>query len=485
MTSPNKKDEGPHRYKCILVMLLAVSLIFDLTACSSDILDINLISSVDSILSGSGSNDTDLSDLDLSMVDDDIEAACAIIAENASEEFRGGYKLTGEFFSWFAGYCGKAAVNAIAEQGNFEDPEVWHRVCGNSIHALMSRYKFDTGKKTEKKLIIAEDTGSDRISLGFTGDLSLAEGISTVEYMDTCENGLADCFSDELLETMRDFDIFVINNEFCYSDRGTALSGKAYTFRAAPERVEELEKIGTDVIALANNHVYDYGKNAFLDTLNTVSEAGYPYIGAGTDLDDAMEAVYYVIGGRKIAILAGTQIERSYEYTKEATASSPGVLKCLEPDNYVKAIEKAKKVSDYVIVMAHWGSEGDKHYGYDQRNLARAFARAGADVIIGGHTHCLQSIEYEEGIPVYYSLGNYWFTVDDKKQKPYNTGLARVVITSAGQIRCSFLPCRFKDNVTSLSTGEEKDRILSYMNGLSETVWLNDNGTVKQKENGG
>ncbi len=52
----------------------------------------------------------------------------------------------------------------------------------------------------------------------------------------------------------------MVNNEYAYSDRGYPLPGKTYTFRAMPTRVQVLQQIGTDVVSLANNHVYDYGK---------------------------------------------------------------------------------------------------------------------------------------------------------------------------------------------------------------------------------
>ncbi len=57
------------------------------------------------------------------------------------------------------------------------------------------------------------------------------------------------------------------------------------------------------------------------------------------------------------------------------------------------------------------GTEGNHSYGADQKELAEAFVSAGADVIIGGHTHCLQGIAYIEDVPVLYSLGNFWFLI--------------------------------------------------------------------------
>ena len=76
-----------------------------------------------------------------------------------------------------------------------------------------------------------------------------------------------------------------------------------------------------------------------------------------------------------------------------------------------------------MIAYPHWGTEGTSVYGLDQRQLAEAFAEAGADVIIGGHTHSLQGIDYIGDVPVFYSLGNFWFN-----GKTIDTGVAQVRI---------------------------------------------------------
>ncbi len=91
------------------------------------------------------------------------------------------------------------------------------------------------------------------------------------------------------------------------------------------------------------------------------------------NLEEAEKIVYFIANGRKIAIVAATQIERSYSYTKEATKDSPGVLKTLKPDKFTEVIRKAKSNSDIVIAYPHWGTEGNHSYGADQKELAEAF----------------------------------------------------------------------------------------------------------------
>ena len=71
---------------------------------------------------------------------------------------------------------------------------------------------------------------------------------------------------------MNQADLCCINNEFTLSDRGEKLAGKAYTFRAKPQNVSYLKEMGADLVTLANNHIYDYGKDAFNDTLDNLSK---------------------------------------------------------------------------------------------------------------------------------------------------------------------------------------------------------------------
>ncbi|MCD7843748.1 MAG: CapA family protein, partial [Clostridiales bacterium] len=126
-------------------------------------------------------------------------------------------------------------------------------------------------------------------TLCFAGDVNLAEGQYTTAALDSY--GLSGCVSETLRGYMTGADIMCLNNEFTYSSRGTPLEGKTYTYRASPSRVSVLEELGVDVAVLANNHIYDYGEEALLDTLDTLDSAGIARIGAGKNLADA-SAIY-------------------------------------------------------------------------------------------------------------------------------------------------------------------------------------------------
>ena len=237
--------------------------------------------------------------------------------------------------------------------------------------------EIEAGKAAETKAALTRvDPGDDGIvRLGFAGDLSLAEGSVTTEKMDSSANGILDCFSPDLVEMMNGFDIFMLNNEFSYSTRGTK-SEKTYTFRADPSRVENLKLLGTDIVLTANNHINDYGPEALCDTLDTLEEAGILYVGAGRNLDEARRIVYYDAGDYRISYVAAMRAEE-YEstiWTATASDSSPGVLGCYDgydSEVFLDTISEARANSDFVIACVHWGYEYVDYYAPEHQELCQ------------------------------------------------------------------------------------------------------------------
>ncbi|MCR5580753.1 MAG: CapA family protein [Pseudobutyrivibrio sp.] len=414
----------------------------------------------------------------------DLSDAWDTILNNSTLAFIGGHPIDESFLAMITSEYGEEVIEEIASYANFETPEIWYQLTGKSIHVLWYEYCMQTGLQSysfDKTYIIDKEDSGD-IVLDFSGDLSFAEGIATTEYMDHQINGVLDCFSSDLIQEMQGADVMLVNNEFAYTDRGSPLIGKAYTFRASPSRVWNLDELGVDIVSLANNHVYDYDEIGFLDTINTLANVSMPYVGAGVNLEEASSPVYFIVGGRKIAIVAATQIERTLNYTKEATGVSPGVMKCLHPEAFCETIREANANADYVIVFPHWGTEGNANYGSDQSALARSFVEAGADVIIGGHTHCLQTIEYMDDVPIYYSLGNYWFSTTGNMPADYDTGLAQIRIKEDGSIDAYFLPCRFSAGITSLLNPEDiaYSNIIDSLNGLSNSATVDGSGHISK-----
>lgn len=328
---------------------------------------------------------------------------------------------------------------------------------------------------------IEEDSNPYNFVLSFAGDINFDENWSTMEYYNTAENGIYDCISPELIQMMRDADILCLNNEFTYSTNGAPLEGKYYTFRAHPSRVDILKELGVDIVSLANNHVYDYGEQSLIDTMATLKQADILYYGAGHNLEEAISPVYFEIQGRTIAYVAASRAEK-YKMTPQATEDSPGILRCYDTELFIQTIKEARENADYVIAYVHWGTENTYELEEVQLTTGKEYLDAGADIVIGAHPHCLQGIEYYNGKPIVYSLGNFWFndrTIDTMLLNIYFYG-----DDTEEFIELEIVPAIQENHVTRIVTEQsEKERIFSFLEDISINVEIDEEGIISEVSN--
>ena len=323
-------------------------------------------------------------------------------------------------------------------------------------------------------------------SLGFAGDINFADDYFPMEHLAELDStDISDGIDQRFIDLMRSMDLMWINNEFCYSDRGEELYGKMYTFRSTPSNVSYLHDLGVDIVGLANNHVFDFGEDAFEDTLTTLENAGIPYVGAGRNIDDAAAPVYLNVGGFTIAYVAASRAEYTI-YTPEATESSPGILWCYDNDRFIESIREAAANADYVIALPHWGVEHSTDLEEEQIDGAHAYIDAGADAVIGAHTHILQGIEYYNGKPILYSLGNFWFDRDT------DTLVAELRFTGdvdpngfasldGANVQLVLHPGTQLDVFTAWAdTPEWRNGIFRYLEEISVNVYIDDDGVVHE-----
>ena len=336
----------------------------------------------------------------------------------------------------------------------------------------------ETELTTEAATTTEPSNDGKPFTLAVAGDISFADNGYTYPNAMSMGYTIEDCFGASLLEKMRVADIFLVNNESCYSDRGSPLNGKLYTFRAATEHAELLHELGVDIACIANNHIWDYGSDAFLDTLETLENIGMPYIGGGHNEEEAYTAYYTEMNGVKLAFLAATRIERVFHERHEASGDDYGICCIFEPDRLVEAIKEADKNADYVIVYAHWGREYTETLEDVQREYAHAFIDAGADIVLGAHPHILQGMEFYDGKPIFYSIGNYWFNL-----KSLDTALLRIEFADGGY-ELYLDPARQSSGVTSEITDKNKRAaFFSHLEDISVNAAIGSDGRVYEKPN--
>ncbi|MCM1143510.1 MAG: CapA family protein [Lachnoclostridium sp.] len=326
-----------------------------------------------------------------------------------------------------------------------------------------------------KNNIYAKETAEeDCVTITFAGDILFDPNYAIMATLQQRGGDISEGIEADLIEEMKSADIMMLNNEFPYSDRGTPTEEKAFTFRAPTSYVSYLDDLGVDIVALANNHAYDYGEEAFLDTLQTLRDADVPYVGAGVDLEEASAPVYFIANNTKIAFLAATQIERlENPDTKGATETTPGVFRCWDPAKLLETVAETKENCDFLIVYVHWGTENQEETDWAQDKQALQLVEAGADLIIGDHPHILQKIDIIDDVPVIYSLGNFWFN-----SRTIDTGMVKVTLSEGKLQSFQFIPCLQSGCRTLLLEGEEKREALDKMQELSEDVQIDEEGFV-------
>lgn len=382
----------------------------------------------------------------------------------------------------FLQYVGKTygadVLDELAEKETYTDG-VWDELTGNSLHVLRSLYREEPTKADNVRLLSAGKRGTRKTTVMiFGGDICFADNYVVMQHLKTTENGLFDCIDPRWADEMRAADIAVLNNEFTISDRGAPLSGKMYTFRADPAHTALYGELGVDFVTLANNHAYDFGRDAFLDTMDSLRENGVDYAGGGRNAAEAQRPFYYLVNGRKIAFVSATRAEKNI-MTPEAGPDSPGVFRCYDPERLKQVLAEAKACSDYVVLFVHWGTEHTDVLEPVQKTTAHAYIDAGADLIVGAHAHQLQGIEFYKGKAIFYNLGNFWF--DDYED--VDTGLVRLELSPDGGEAFRFVPGVQTGCETSYELGTARGReVLDRIAGYLPDIRIDDDGRVTPAE---
>lgn len=318
----------------------------------------------------------------------------------------------------------------------------------------------------------------EMVTMGFTGDILFDTGYAAGDSFRRAGNTAEGVVGQSLLEKMRGVDIMMVNNEFAYSNGGAPTEGKTYTFRANPSTASILNTMGVDIAGIANNHAYDYGPQAFLDTIAALDAVGVEHSGGGVNIEEASHPVYYVTqNGMKIAYISATQIERqSNPDTKGATADSPGVFRCLDDALLLEKVREARAQNAFVVVFIHWGTESTTDIHYLQTEQAKDIAQAGANLIIGTHPHILQKIDYVGGVPVVFSTGNFIFN-----SKTQDSCMIIATLHSNGSTNLQFVPAIQSGCKVNEATGAERTRILNSMAAMSPGITIDGNGYISPK----
>ncbi len=268
----------------------------------------------------------------------------------------------------------------------------------------------------------AEPAANDTVQLVFAGDIMLDElpGEDIQQGKDPFA-AFGDIFASA--------DLAIGNLECVVATVGEKVE-KPFTFRAHPRVLPVLKK-HFGLLSLANNHTGDFGQAAFLEQLDLLQTNKMPYVGGGRDLREARKPFLFESHGLRIAILAYNEFKpRLFE----AGPDWPGVAWSVD-EQVVADLKAARTIhhADLVIPLMHWGWEYEDANDR-QKQLARLMIDNGADVVVGGHPHVTQGVDYYQGKLIVYSLGNFVF--NGFKTPESNMGwVLRLTMNRAGLVK--------------------------------------------------
>lgn len=293
------------------------------------------------------------------------------------------------------------------------------------------------------KYLAEEDT----LTIAFTGDILLDRDVrKCIE-----KNGTDAIFSasiDSLFRTCK----LVVGNLECPATKIQQRVYKRFMFRAEPEWLQTLKKHGITHLNLANNHSIDQGREGLLDTKWNIEQAGMVAVGAGRNMQEAAAPVLLAEQPRRVYLLVSQRLPlENFAYLPDRPCVSQESM-----DSLCMRIRwlKEQEPDCYVIVNVHWGWEHHMEPTLKQRQEAHRMVCAGADLIIGHHTHTLQTVETWQGTPIYYSLGNFIFDLDN----PINTRTCVVkVLMTKDSVTINALPVEIRQCVPYVLRSEDQE----------------------------
>lgn len=199
-------------------------------------------------------------------------------------------------------------------------------------------------------------------------------------------------------------DLAVVNLEGPAPDHFT-YHPHGLVFSFDPRMLKGLTWAGIDAVSLANNHIRNAGGTGVVETVANLDALGIKHAGAGKTLIAARRPAWLTAGGKRIAILAYNSIGGFPAATSTSPGAAPLSLAAVRAD--ITAARRAG--ADVVIVMPHWGVEYTDKRNSVQTTLAPALIDAGADLVLGGHSHWAGPVGMHDGRLIVYSMGNLVF----------------------------------------------------------------------------
>ncbi|HOW32200.1 MAG TPA: CapA family protein [Bacteroidales bacterium] len=277
----------------------------------------------------------------------------------------------------------------------------------------------------------------DKINIFISGDFF---GSNRLEKFIIDEN--YDKIFHDIMPEIKNADIAITNLESPVTLLLRSINKTGPAIKANPKTMAALKYAGINLVTLANNHIMDYGAQGLTDTINSCKKNMIDFVGAGLNVDEAAKPFIITVKGKKIAFINIAENEWSTTDGKMPGANP------LNPFTNFYTIQQARYESDHVFVIIHGGHEKYSLPSPGMKQLYRFFIDAGADAVIGHHTHFYSGYEIYKGRPIFYSLGNFIFDSLSVIDPRWHEGFAVKFIIDHNGISFHMIPfIQMKGNV--------------------------------------
>lgn len=245
----------------------------------------------------------------------------------------------------------------------------------------------------------------DRLKIAFLGDI-MPGGLLTYEGH----------VSKEIIDYLNTFDLRVATCETAFGDGSSLCRFKmshpklGTVMYSLDEGIQLFKELNIDAVSIANNHSCDCNIEGLYHMIDLLNENGIRWFGAGHNLEEASRPAVINVKGKTVCLL-GYLYEYPWFYFQPAyiPTETEGGIRRFDIKEVIQDVQKYKELFDYVFVMPHWGTEHTQWPNMNEVGYARSIIDAGADGVIGSHTHTVQPIWKYKGKMLCMSLGNFIF----------------------------------------------------------------------------
>jgi poly-gamma-glutamate capsule biosynthesis protein CapA/YwtB (metallophosphatase superfamily) len=273
----------------------------------------------------------------------------------------------------------------------------------------------------------------------------------------------------DLLPMLQGCHLRMVNLESPLVEEGTPIHKSGTVLKGVSGHISGLTTVPFEVATLGNNHVFDYGIDAFVHTRDLLHQHGIQSTGAGMSLAEAEKPLKVTANGVNIGII-------SFSEGEDLTAAADGVPGVLgwEIERVIERVKEIRSRVHVIVVICHGGVE---YLPFPPPYLADALqriAKAGADLVIGHHPHVPQGVQVHNGVPICYSLGNFvFFQPTDLLYRKIGY-LVKAGLTTEGVSTIRIIPYEIGSDRLMLLKDEKLRRALKKLGDLSAPLTRTD-----------